>query len=450
LGSPKDQFENYKHQNTVTHPHSPTGDREVGHLVKNLFQRLYDFPNDQINLVFVTHKTRKDMTPHNAGRNPGERMPFKTGSQIWESVKKAHPDCFDEIVEDELTGVKYHYIYDAPDKNKKPASTSRSQNMGNLNFMSLIHGPQGERERYDVQFVTGKWKGISSRFGIYSKDDEKFFRVDIELPKEQYKPYGNREGIKLRNEYGGDGKISRYEDFIDGAVLNKSKAVRWSRMVEEHKNKIEVLDLQKAILEKLDGYYDDLEHSGGPKTKSGNGKVYPPNTNPRPRPPRPNPSPSPAPRLPRGSSAPIVPQIIVNPMKTGSDNFAVFEELGEKGKPVIFVNPIHGAVNRVLNQVNFPDKYESNYRDLAVNHLGINLAVKILIAKSQRDRELLEHDKFKNEVEPASLNLKALFDTEAVDSIKSDHHLKAMRKEEEANKNLEQTLAKGKRLAVIQ
>ena len=433
LGKPGE--ENLKHHNTVTHPHSPTGDKEVGHLVQSLFRRLYDFPSNDINLVFLTDKD-KDRTPHSAGRNPGERMPFKTTSQVWNKVIKAHPQSFVETVEDDI-GFKYHFYYDAPDKNENPSSKSRSSDMGNLNFMSLIHGPIGERERYDVQFVSGKWKGLSSRFGIYQ--DEKYFRVDIELPFEKYKPYGNREGVKLKNEYGGDGRIVTFESFVNQAVLVKEKAVKWSQKVAEHKSKIKDLDLKKAIEDKLKDFFNDIEHVGKPRVRPGPGPVVP-NPNPNPKPPKPGPTPpnpNPRPKI-KGSSMPAIPDVIVNPGKTGDNHFAVFEELGEKGNPILFVNPTHKVVNSKLQKINHPNELESRFRKEIVDRLGINLAVKILIAKAFRDNNVngMDHEKFKSNTDPANLTLQTYWDEDVIKELRSDDVMKSMKQEAENNKTL--------------
>lgn len=426
---------NLKHQNTVTHPHDPEGDKEVGHLVKNLFRRLYDFPSNEVDLRFITDKNGdQTKTPHSAGRNPGERMPFKTVSQLWTDVTKAHTESFVETVSDD-EGFKYHFYYDAPDKNDNPSSNSKTQHLGNLNFMSLIHGPIGERERYDVQFTSGKWRGLSSRFGIYQ--DEKFFRVDIELPLEKYKPYGNREGVQLKREYGGDGKIVTYESFINQAVLVKSKAIKWSAKVQEHKSKIQKLDLEQAIKDKLKDFFDDIEHSGNSKNNKGSGTVNP-NPNPKPNP---DPGIKKKPYIPRpkmkGSSMPTIPEVIENAGKTDG-HFAVFEELGEKGKPILFINPTHQVVEKKLNQVNHPEDLELAYRKATIDRLGINLAVKILIAKAFRDSKTngMDHEKFKSTIDPTQLTLQAYYDEDVIKELRSDKVMNSMSQELENNKKL--------------
>jgi hypothetical protein len=426
---------NLKHQNTVTHPHDPEGDKEVGHLTKKLFQRLYDFPSNEVDLRFITDKKGdQDKTPHSAGRNPGERMPFLTTSQVWNKVTKAHPESFVETVTDD-EGFKYHFYYDAPNKNNDPSSKGATQNFGTLNFMSLIHGPIGERERYDLQFTSTRWRGLSSRFGIYQ--DEKFFRVDIELPCEKYEPYGNREGVTLKKKHGGDGRIMTYESFINQAVLVKSKAEKWSAKVQEHKSKIQKLDLEQAIKDKLKDFFADIEHSGNSKKGKGSGLVNP-NPNPKPNP---NPSPNPKPYIPRpkmrGSSMPTIPEVIENAGKTDG-HFAVFEELGEKGKPILFINPTHQVVNKKLNQVNHDEDLELDYRKAIRDRLGINLAVKILIAKAFRDSQTngMDHEKFKSTIDPTQLTLQAYYDEDVIKELRTDKVMKAMKEEATNNKKL--------------
>ena len=379
-----------------------------------------------VKTVLITDKD-KDKTPHSAGRNDGERMPFKTTDEFWKEVESKNKECFVDIVSH--NGRKYYFYYDAPDKNDEPSSTSITQSHGKLNFMSLICGPFGERERYDVQYVSGKWKSLSSRFGIYL--GEKFFRVDIELPNSDYRTYGNRSGISLKKEKGGDGSLVKYEDFIAEAVLVAKTTPRWNAKVEEHKNKVEALDLQQRIKDKLKDFFSDIEHGGSATNIPGTSKKkkYKSKGKKHTHQHRKH-----TPKMSVGGE-PEIPEVIMNGSKTGPDMFASYTDKGDDGTSVLFVNPGHPVISKTLKRFNYDENLEKEYREECVNLHGVDLAVKVCITKAFKDKGVngIDENAFTTLTDPLNLTLFAELNDGVVKQLRNSPVLKA--KETEAKHN---------------
>ena len=398
---------NHLTQNTLTHTFDP--DKKVTgaktHALKGLFERFVDIPNN-IEIVFEAGENG-DATPHNGGVKSGNLI-FKSKDVLWDNGLQQYPNCgaFVEEWQDPNLGAKVYLRYDAPkDKDQRPMSSySEDRQATSSDFVSLIWGKPGERERYDI--VQGdRWKTVASQMGIFN--DYEHFAIDIELPFSDYRPTTDRSGLRPAvfdmNE--GNEEV-KYKDFVDLARDAIKASPTFMEKILEHNRKNPPRSLDEMMKELLDDYYEgqQLLISGNTHTrpkepysehvlkcpeckKLGVDTVMPKGTKKcevcgyeRKR--------KVDPRLPedKETATPLLPEFV--PDTSLGQMFARFTDSGGGERDKIFVNVDHKAVQKLQNLVILDGYYMSLPPDIlgkikqhALDLLQVNAGITAVIAK---------------------------------------------------------------------
>ena len=426
-------------QNTITHPNGPGSLQNKNFVWTQLFRRLVDIPNN-IDIRFVTGKDN-DATPHSAGRREGDNPKFETTFSVFNKALAENPDCKYEKVKAN-DGVIYHYYYDAPNGKENANPQTHGYTKGaSYNFSSLIHGKFEERERYKV--VEGNsWKAISSKFKIYA--EEKYFKVDIELPFNKYRVIGNRTELTLRKQHGGKNKPVVYTDFIREGVINRPQ---WFiDVIEKHNKSIEDADLNDLIDKRLEEY--DLLFKKGNSDADGSGKEKQ-GTNPKKRN---NPSKKRKVNSNSGTpkqfakTKPKHPEIKYSKEKTGDNIIAAYSESANNGDDVIFINNEHILIDTIVEKCKWSEELAQEVREQVIKEIGVATAVKVIVAKSHLSQGLFDmtKDQFNSILSPTSLTFDISQYDKIVTRINSNQALRSMEQglEVEAQERLDAINAK--------
>ena len=410
-------------QNTVTHPNGPGSLQNKNFVWTQLFRRLVDIPNN-IDIRFITAKDN-DAQPHSAGRREGDNPKFETTFSVFDKALAENPLCKYEKVK-AGDGVIYHYYYDAPNGKENANPQTHGYTKGaSYNFSSLIHGKFDERERYKV--IEGMaWKAISSKFKIYA--EEKYFKVDIELPFNKYRVIGNRTELTLRKQHGGKNKPVDYTDFIREGVINRPQ---WFiDAIEKHNKSIEDADLNELIDKRLEEY--DLLFKKGKSDADGSGKEKQ-KTNPKDRNTEKKKKKKKVDQesgTPKqfAKTKPKHPEVKYSKEKTGDNAIAVYSESANNGDDVIFINNEHILVDTIVEKSKWPDELTQEVRSQVIKEIGVATAVKVIVAKSHLSQGLFDmtKDQFNNILSPTALTFDISQYDKIIARINSNQTLRSM------------------------
>lgn len=247
-------------QNTLTH----TFDADEGiakiHVLKNMFTRFVDIPKS-IDVVFEAGDSGNS-TPHNGGVKSGNLI-FKTKEDLWDrALKEFSNTTARKEVYQHSSGVKVHLIHDAPKdgKGSDPVSSySENRQATDSQFVSLIWGDQGARERYDI-IDAGRWRALASNLGIYN--GYKYMKIDVELPFKDYEPTMDRSGLKKRNYRLTDENAEVfYKDYIEviKEVIKSPEAEWFDKIRDGYNDDVKPVDRDDLIREWLAEFYSGMD-----------------------------------------------------------------------------------------------------------------------------------------------------------------------------------------------
>jgi len=250
-------------QNTLTH----TFDADQGiakiHVLKSMFERFVDMPK-AIDVVFEAG-TSGDTTPHNGGVKSGNVI-FKTKEVLWDNGMGEYPNCKarKETIIHKDTGIKVTLTYDAPidptnGNTEVMSSYSENRQATSSDFVSLIWGDAGMRERYDI-IDAKRWKRLASDLGIYN--DYQHFKIDVELPYNEYEPSQDRSKLQKRTfRYTDEDPQVSFKDFVEiiKEVMQYPEAEWFFKFVQEHNAKAQPVDRDDLIRKWLQEYFKDMK-----------------------------------------------------------------------------------------------------------------------------------------------------------------------------------------------
>jgi len=382
-------------QNTFTHTFGSNKSKQSSnHVIHKAFSRFVDIP-ENIDIYFANGDKAED-TVHGSGRSAWGKngIKFQTKEQVWDNAKTKVPECFKISVKGEDDNI-YHYYYDAAADSGDPATEGFGSRYGNTHFVSLIWGKHNDKERYDVNYID-KWKRIATRLGIYA--DHKHFKVDVELPYNQYTTTTYRNELKLIDSESDD--AIGYRDFIKGIEENFPDEI--VEKIRQHNQKATPEDIQDRIREYLKENYNEFPLPGSSvkgdtvaKPKASNKKPVPKKASGRPRP------------------KVFAPVQIGTPKFVADHNLPSFVEFNDNGasnQDVIYYNPEHKAVDALFARIQdeFVEDVHAAIRTEACELLKVKIGAKIVFAKGQLDSDWFDNDTYRNITTSTALTFDAL------------------------------------------
>ena len=396
-------------QNTFTHTLGSDKDKEsANHVISKVFTRFVDIP-ENIEIYFANGDDEGNRI-HGCGPTAFKNgIKFKTKEQVWDDAKNKVPECL-KISVPGKDGNIYHYYYDAPADNGQHATHGFSDRFGNTNFVSLIWGKYNDRERYDVLDLT-KWKRVATRLGILS--DHKCFKIDVELPYEQYDTTTYRNELKLKGNESDD--PIRYRDFING--IEENFPAKIVEKIRHHNQKATPEDIGDRIREHVKEHYADYPLPGSNvkddvtvvKFVKSETSTFVPS-------PRPRPTSRPRPKV-------FVSEQIDTPKFVADHNlpsFADFNDNGASNQDVIYYNPEHKVVYGLFAKVKdeFIEDVHAATKTEACELLKVKIGAKIVFCKGQIDSDWFDNDTYRNITTSTALTIDALQSADLVPHLR--------------------------------